>query len=155
MPNGGSDNCERCAFNAHAYDSQGNYLNPSERSTPEGHCLVRQVPIPNPHWTYCENGTECRPRKPEPRDVPSPVGPIYGSGLYEQGCSRVPWHGDQSPFEAESGTCTICGKQDGPVLVVPLAAEDTGGSRFAVFCCNEHYREWWKERNPGVQLVWR
>ena len=62
MPNGGSDNCGTCGFNAknrHADRSEGDY------------CEIRDVLIENPFWTYCANHPHRRPQ----RD-PIPIGPI-------------------------------------------------------------------------------
>ena len=70
MPNGGSDCCGTCWFNAknkgragfgHAHDSEPHF------------CTIRSLPIENhPFYTYCSNHPHRRPE----RD-PIPIGPVY------------------------------------------------------------------------------
>ncbi|MGD2182195.1 hypothetical protein [Lusitaniella coriacea] len=69
MPNGGSDCCGTCWFNAknkgesgykHLHDREPNY------------CIIRQLEIENPMYTYCAN---------HPRRLPDrfslPIGPVF------------------------------------------------------------------------------
>jgi hypothetical protein len=69
MPNGGSDCCGTCWFNArnkgeagydHARDPEPNF------------CTIRGLAIANPFWTYCGNHPLRRPD----RD-PIPLGPVF------------------------------------------------------------------------------
>jgi hypothetical protein len=69
MPNGGSDCCGTCWFNArnkgevgygHARDPEPNF------------CTIRKLPIANPFWTYCAN----HPHHSLDRD-PVPIGPVF------------------------------------------------------------------------------
>jgi hypothetical protein len=69
MPNGGSDCCGTCWFNArnkgeagydHTKDQEPNF------------CTIRGLAIENPFWTYCANHPHRRPD----RD-PIPIGPVF------------------------------------------------------------------------------
>jgi hypothetical protein len=69
MPNGGSDCCGTCWFNArnkgeagyeHARDAEPNF------------CTIRGLAIADPFWTYCGNHPHRRPD----RD-PIPIGPVF------------------------------------------------------------------------------
>ena len=69
MPNGGSDCCGTCWFNAknkgkagydHAYDPEPAF------------CTIRDLPIDDPFYTYCGNHPHRRPE----RD-PIPIGPVF------------------------------------------------------------------------------
>jgi hypothetical protein len=69
MPNGGSDCCGTCWFNA-KNKGQAGY---SHSSDPEpAHCTIRNLPIANPFYTYCGNHPHRRPL----RD-PIPIGPVF------------------------------------------------------------------------------
>jgi HEAT repeat protein len=62
MPNGGSDCCGTCWFNARNL-AEG----------PEPHfCTIRGLAIVNPFWTYCGN----HPHKRAQKD-PTPIGPVF------------------------------------------------------------------------------
>jgi len=73
MPNGGSDNCGTCCFNS---------INKGRTGLPKNfgyglrkgkeHCLVRDVDIPSPFYTYCANHPYHNPAK-----IDVPVGPVY------------------------------------------------------------------------------
>lgn len=74
MPNGGSDCCGECAFNAHLGQQELH-----------GYCVIRQLDVPNPFWTYCFN----HPRR-NPRLVGIPVGPVtVDAGTHPY--ARVEW----------------------------------------------------------------
>ena len=72
MPNGGSDCCGACWFNR----SNGGQLG-SVNFKPDipSFCEIRDLPIPNPFYTYCANHPYHRPN----RD-PIPIGPVYVHG---------------------------------------------------------------------------
>jgi hypothetical protein len=81
MPNGGSDCCGTCWFNArnkgeagydHANDPEPNF------------CTIRGLAIENPFWTYCGNHPHRRPD----RD-PIPIGPVFVSD--DEGYGRKQW----------------------------------------------------------------
>jgi len=75
MPNGGSDCCGTCWFNARNKGKAG-YVHASD---PEpSFCTIRGIAIENPFWTYCTNHPHHRPN----RD-PIPIGPVFvDSGGY-------------------------------------------------------------------------
>lgn len=52
MPDGGSDNCANCIFNAH----WGSYFDPDRNVEPPGvaHCVLRGTTTNDPWWTYCD-----------------------------------------------------------------------------------------------------
>ena len=79
MPNGGSDCCGTCWFNArnkgeagygHAHDPEPSF------------CTIRGLPIETPFWTYCGN----HPHRHPERD-PIPIGPVY----VDDGDGRKMW----------------------------------------------------------------
>jgi hypothetical protein len=79
VPNGGSDCCGTCWFNArnkgeagyaHAGDPEPNF------------CTIRGLAIENPFWTYCGNHPHRRPD----RD-PIPIGPVF----IDDGDGRKQW----------------------------------------------------------------
>src|ERR1043165_6706107 len=78
MPNGGPDNCSTCGFNRR---NRGVWRNsaPDEDQLP--FCEIRGIPVFNDHWTYCQNW-HTRTR--------APIGPIYASGMYDEGYRRIP-----------------------------------------------------------------
>ena len=69
MPNGGSDCCGTCWFNA-GNKGRAGYLDPRERGP--AFCTIRDLPIRNPFYTYCANHPHRRPQ----RD-PIPIGPAF------------------------------------------------------------------------------
>ncbi len=69
MPNGGSDCCGTCWFNAQNRGEAGSRNN--NRTIP-AHCTIRDLPIVGPFYTYCANHPHRRPD----RD-PIPIGPVY------------------------------------------------------------------------------
>ena len=69
MPNGGSDCCGTCWFNAKNKGEAG-YAHASD---PEpAFCTIRALPIADPFYTYCGNHPHRRPE----RD-PIPIGPVF------------------------------------------------------------------------------
>ena len=72
MPNGGSDCCGACWFNRSNSGKRG-----SVNFKPDipSFCEIRDLPIPNPFYTYCANHPYHRPN----RD-PIPIGPVYVHG---------------------------------------------------------------------------
>ena len=78
MPNGGSDCCGTCWFNAKNKGEAGY----SHASEPEpAFCTIRALSIENPFYTYCGN----HPHRRSQRD-PIPIGPVFtgdSSGMRE------------------------------------------------------------------------
>lgn len=69
MPNGGSDCCGTCWFNARN-KGQAGY---GHSNDPEPNfCIIRMLEIEHPFWTYCGNHPHRRPD----RD-PIPIGPVF------------------------------------------------------------------------------
>lgn len=69
MPNGGSDCCGTCWFNAKNKGDAG-YAHSDD---PEpAFCTIRNLPIEGPFYTYCANHPHRRPH----RD-PIPIGPVF------------------------------------------------------------------------------
>ena len=81
-------------------------------------------------------------------------GPIFASGHYERGYSRIPWNGSHEPQLQDGentiqGWCVVCGQRLWRGIRV---GTDDGESKD--FCGNVHYVQWWKETHPGQMLVW-
>ena len=69
MPNGGSDCCGTCWFNAKNKGEAG-YAHASD---PEpAFCAIRALPIADPFYTYCGNHPHRRPER-----NPIPIGPVF------------------------------------------------------------------------------
>src|SRR5215218_8533152 len=70
MPNGGSDCCGTCWFNARN-GGQAGYDHADESVAPA--CTIRgDLPIADPFWTYCSNHPHHNPGR-----LAVPVGPVY------------------------------------------------------------------------------
>ena len=69
MPNGGSDCCGTCWFNAR---NKGEAGYDHSKDTEPNFCTIRGLAIENPFWTYCTNHPRHRPN----RD-PVPIGPVF------------------------------------------------------------------------------
>lgn len=137
MPNGGTDNCGLCGFNK---ANGGKWAWPEDkRAFEKAYCTIRNVPIPNPLWTYCANWHT----KSE-----IPYGPIFTSGLHEKKAlyRRIPWHGKNCPQHSATGACVVCHNDYENGLLV----EDEGST--VTFCSNDHYLDWWKQRHPDCPL---
>ncbi len=69
MPNGGSDCCGTCWFNAKNKGKAGyEHANDPEPAF----CMIRDIAIENPFYTYCGNHPH---RRPERDSIP--IGPVY------------------------------------------------------------------------------
>ncbi len=132
MPNGGPDNCGTCGFNRR---NRGIWQNPAPDETQLPFCELRGFTVLSDHWTYCQNW-HTRTRRP--------IGPVYASGLYDNGYRRIPWHGAVEPEHIVGGVCRECGQafDEG----IALAAVE---GALHVFCGNRHYLQWWKRQHPG------
>jgi len=132
MPNGGPDNCGTCGYNRRNW---GIWRNPQPDENEPSYCRIRSVPLTADHWTYCQNW---HTRTSEP------IGPVYASGLYENGYRRIPWHGTIEPDHIKAGVCNECRERfdEGLAIAVPDAPP-------VQFCSNLHYLKWWKRQHPG------
>ena len=79
LPNGGSDCCGTCWFNAKNKGEAG-YGHASERQP--AYCTIRKLPIEDDFYTYCGNHPHRRPD----RD-PVPIGPVF----IDKGNGRQVW----------------------------------------------------------------
>jgi hypothetical protein len=82
MPNGGSDCCGTCWFNARNKGEAG--YGHAEDPEPS-FCTIRGLGIADPMWTYCTNHPHHRPD----RD-PIPIGPVFVNAHGSPG-GREPW----------------------------------------------------------------
>ncbi len=132
MPNGGPDNCGTCGFNR---ANHGRWGHPEGERQEPSFCTIRQVPILTDLWTYCHNWHTKNP---------VPEGPIFASGLYDQGYVRIPWHGNLEPRVNAAGTCAVCSRTfQGGIEVDSVEGKPAG------FCSNAHYGQWWKQQHAG------
>jgi hypothetical protein len=69
MPNGGSDCCGTCWFNAKNKGKSG-YAHAGDPGP--AHCRIRDLAIPDPFYTYCANHPH---RNPERSEIP--LGPVF------------------------------------------------------------------------------
>jgi hypothetical protein len=72
MPNGGSDCCGTCWFNAR---NKGKAGHEHARDPELAVCTIRDFPIGDPFYTYCANHPH---RRPVPD--PIPIGPVFSGG---------------------------------------------------------------------------
>jgi len=80
MPNGGSDCCGTCWFNA---KNKGQAGYDHARDPEPDFCTIRDLPIENAFYTYCANHPHRRPEKDS-----VPIGPVFtGDSTGE----RQPW----------------------------------------------------------------
>lgn len=68
MPNGGSDCCGTCWFNSTHEGKAGYFDAPSDA---EVRCVIRDLLIEEPFWTYCPNHPHHNPEK-----ISVPIGPV-------------------------------------------------------------------------------
>jgi hypothetical protein len=69
MPNGGTDCCGTCWFNA---KNKGEAGYDHARDPEPDFCTIRSLPVERPFYTYCGNHPQHRPE----RD-PIPIGPVF------------------------------------------------------------------------------
>lgn len=69
MPNGGSDCCGTCWFNS-THEGKPGYF----KAAPDVHtrCVIRDLTIESPFWTYCVNHPHHNPER-----IELPIGPAY------------------------------------------------------------------------------
>jgi hypothetical protein len=82
MPNGGSDCCGTCCFNSTHEGNVGYFDVPPDAQV---RCVIRDLVIENPFWTYCPNHPHHNPEK-----ITVPIDPVHrDSGGYPY--HRVVW----------------------------------------------------------------
>jgi len=69
MPNGGSDCCGTCWFNK---KNEGEVGYDHAKDPDPAHCIIRDLPIEVPFYTYCGN----HPHRTLKKD-PIPIGPVF------------------------------------------------------------------------------
>jgi hypothetical protein len=69
MPNGGSDCCGTCWFNS-THEGKAGYFDVPLGA--EVRCVIRDLLIENPFWTYCANHPHHNPEQ-----INLPIGPVY------------------------------------------------------------------------------
>lgn len=72
MPNGGSDCCATCWFNRKNKGEVG-YAHAQEPE--ESFCVIRNISVQDPFYTYCTNHPHHNPQK-----VEIPIGPLFAGG---------------------------------------------------------------------------
>jgi hypothetical protein len=150
MPNGGADCCFQCGFNRVnrlLLEGRPKTLGQSGRD----YCVIRNQPISQPTETFCLNYHRYWAGEAA-SEVPD--GPIFASGHYERGYSRIPWNGSHEPQLQDGdstirGWCVVCGQRFERGIQVGTASGESKD-----FCGNVHYVQWWKETHPGQTLVW-
>jgi hypothetical protein len=71
MPNGGSDCCGTCWFNS-VNEGEPGYERMREQRGAEVRCVIRDLVIEEPFWTYCANHPHHNPTR-----IEIPIGPVY------------------------------------------------------------------------------
>ena len=69
MPNGGSDCCGTCWFNSKNNGTYGYHGSEKEGTV---FCTIRELEIPDPFYTYCDNHPYYNRKK-----IDCPLGPVY------------------------------------------------------------------------------
>ncbi len=110
MPNGGSDCCGTCWFNAKNKGEAG-YAHTKD---PEpAFCTIRKFAIEQPFYTYCGNHPHRRPK----RD-PIPIGPVY---IGESSGVRELWRSSPDTEEIRQHLLTLLARiQAKPVTEYPI-----------------------------------
>jgi len=90
-------------------------------------------PVPGPLWNFCTT---------ESHGVSRAKGQTFYPGLYENTIYfRLPAHREIQPELNASGKCLICDS---------LFHHGIRIEEVSHFCCNKHYLEWWRARNPEM-----
>jgi hypothetical protein len=112
MPNGGSDCCGTCWFNARNKGEAGY----SHADDPEPNfCTIRGLAIEHPFWTYCTNHPHHRPNSD-----PIPIGPVF---IHVDGDGRKEWQPSPDTEEVRQHLLElVCSIQEQPAEEYP-----TGG----------------------------
>jgi hypothetical protein len=92
-----------------------------------------EIPIPGPLWQICTTESH----------GPTMVrGQQFYPGLYENTLYfLLPAHNSIRPEIGHPGRCTVCASEFERGIMIHEVSS---------FCCNRHYLQWWKERNPKL-----
>lgn len=144
MPNGGPDCCGNCGLNRAVQEMAHPHPSMRERFLQLSRCSLREVPVRNPFWTYCQN-FHYGELDVALRDDKQIKGPIFARGLYEA-YFRIPWHGLSEPEISVPSGCVVCGRSSTKGITVEHNNATVG------FCTNRHYVEWWLTHHddPGI-----
>jgi len=134
MPNGGSDCCANCGFNKAVQEKAKLPPEQKEKFWVLPFCTLRDIKIPNPFWTYCDN---FQYDLPDPQIKEEIKGWIFANALYEGAYMRIPWNGAIEPIVSIQADCIICGNKTLRGIIVFNDGKNLG------FCSNRHYIEWW------------
>ena len=80
MPNGGSDCCGTCWFNS-INKGKAKPIKTKDNISPKSKCLIRDLEIPDPFWTYCANHPH-HTYHTHPERIKIPIGPVYVNDGY-------------------------------------------------------------------------
>jgi hypothetical protein len=134
MPNGGSDCCANCGFNKAVQEKAKLPQKQTEKFWAPPYCALRNIKIPNPFWTYCDNFRYGQPNSEDKEEITKW---IFANGLYEGSYERIPWHGNIEPIVSIKAECIICGRSVLKGIIMFHDGKNLG------FCSNRHYIEWW------------
>ncbi len=91
------------------------------------------IPVPGTFWSLCTT---------EFHGTSKINGQVFYPGLYENSTYfRIPAHRNIRPELQASGTCVICDS---------IFEQGIRIMEVSHFCCNTHYLQWWKSRNPQM-----
>ncbi len=94
---------------------------------------ITELPIPSPFWSRCTR---------EAHGATKVRRQLFYPGLTELGCYvRIPAQGSIRPVFIHDRTCDICGNAFSRGIEI---------REITRFCCNKHYLQWWKDRNPEI-----
>lgn len=85
MPNGGTDSCGTCWFNAINEGKPRHREEPRQDAAKLAHCELRGTDLPWPYWVYCANHQYYSSER-----LSFPIGPVYisrpeaGSPAYQR-----------------------------------------------------------------------
>lgn len=92
-----------------------------------------EITIPSPFWNVCST---------ESHGPTVFQGQQFFPGLYENTLYfRIPAHKNARPETGTQGRCSVCGNDFENGIRI---------HEITYFCCNRHYLQWWKERNPKI-----
>ena len=101
MPNGGSDCCGTCWFNA---KNKGEAGYAHSRDLEPSFCSIRNLPIEDPFYTYCGNHPHRRPERDR-----VPIGPVFTGDSSE---ARQFWQPSPDTEEIRQHLLSLLGAQE-------------------------------------------
>ncbi|WP_419166504.1 hypothetical protein [Candidatus Palauibacter sp.] len=104
MPNGGSDCCGTCWFNR---ANAGEAGSANHEGSVSSYCEIRDLPIPDPFYTYCSN----HPYRLDRRE-PIPIGPVFTAA--DADAEREVWVEPPDTEEIRSHLLRLLAHADNP-----------------------------------------